>query len=110
MFLHSKSKPLSVVSPIATTIRVMLFLCYIKLKTFLTLPSLISWLKLLTILLIFTILFFWRVSLPHLSLLELLAKGLSNLYLLASAFLAHIMGRDDLLASSKTLMYETSTC
>jgi len=32
--------------------------------------------------------------------------NLSNLYLIASAFLAHNMGRDDLLDSPKTLMYE----
>ena len=36
--------------------------------------------------------------------------NLSNLYLIASAFLAHSMGRDDLLASPKTLMYETAVC
>ncbi|HPZ74967.1 MAG TPA: hypothetical protein PK894_07850 [Defluviitoga sp.] len=35
---------------------------------------------------------------------------LYNLYLIASAFLAHSMGRDDLLASPKTLMYETAVC
>jgi len=35
---------------------------------------------------------------------------LSNLYLIASAFLAHNMGRDDLLASPKTLMNETAVC
>ena len=34
--------------------------------------------------------------------------NLSNLYLIASAFLAHNMGRDDLLGSPKTLMYETA--
>ncbi len=36
--------------------------------------------------------------------------NLSNLYLIASAFLAHSMGRDDLLASPKSLMYETAVC
>jgi len=34
----------------------------------------------------------------------------SNLYLIASAFLAHSMGRNDLLAPPKTLMHETAVC
>ncbi len=36
--------------------------------------------------------------------------NLSNLYLIASAFLAYSMGRNDLLASPKTLMNETTVC
>ncbi|POZ88873.1 hypothetical protein AA80_04675 [Petrotoga sibirica DSM 13575] len=35
--------------------------------------------------------------------------NLSNLFLIASALLAHKMGRDDLLSSPKTLMYETAS-
>ncbi len=34
----------------------------------------------------------------------------SSLYLITSAFLAHSMTRDDLLASPKSLMYETAVC
>ena len=58
---------------------------------------------------IYTI-YIWKQILPLLSLLEVLLKELSNLYLLASTFLVHNMDRDDLLASPKTLMYETVTC
>ncbi len=36
--------------------------------------------------------------------------NLSNLYLIASAFMAHYTGRNDLLASPKTLTYETAVC